>query len=246
MKKFKGEINGQQFTDQVAFQKAYNELKESGFDGNLNVSYQVYEVEDSKEDKNKDLKHLRKLTEEEKLEKRAEEIEKNLTDDERDTLVDTIEVIRNLVQASAEYIQENVDSDSLYARSEGEMRKMLSAAIQKIRFAINHLSAESRFLLCYAIHSATEEMVDQINSELVYRQYEDAKEQEEINDSRKDLEDEIREAENELAEAQKHLDELQAEYNRLDEEYDSITARTQAAKVASGFFDDLMEAFSYN
>lgn len=236
MRKFKGQINGVEYTNQESFREAYERLTASGTHEPINVSYSIEYIDDSCDKKNPIGKVENKID--------NNQIPEKLTEDDSKILCEAVEKIRDIVDDTTSRIQSYIDSDTQTYRSMREFCVMTDAAISKIRWIVQSLPAKLRKELCTNIYNATKEMVDNINSELVDIRYELSKRQESIGGEVNEIEKDIKDVDNEIEELQNEKDSLFDEIGELQTEYDRNGSKVEAISTATRFFDDLVESFS--
>lgn len=245
MRKFRGEINGVEYTDQQEFEKSYIEFcRNAGPTDPVTVSFSIEEIEDEEKQLNEEPEKQQTETNIRKALREHSGTDDNDTDNRR--LCSTADAIRNVVDETATRLESFIgaSADEQDYRSVHELENIVDSALMKIDWLVQSLPANLRKLLCSSIYGATEEMVDKINSGLVDSRYEIAKEQELISDEIQEFNEEIDSIDVQIRNLDSEKDKIYCEINNRQEEYNLNESKINSIGVAKKFFDGLLNAFS--
>lgn len=256
MRKFKGQINGVEYTDIEEFNAAYKRITENGGSSrNISVSYEIeYDSDPGTEEQkqpNYNSGTIQK-TDSKKVTEDGCTADSPFTEKENKALCSSIDVIAEAVEVASKKVQETIDLEELPESVEKQLGMTLDGCIQRIRWTVNQLPAVLRNTLCESVYSATKEMVDNIDSELEDRTYEEEKENSDLVERRVDIEHEMQELDDEINNLESEIEHLGDEWDELDEERSGIVSqiensenRLKSLDRSKKFFRDLIEVFDY-
>ncbi len=240
MRKFKGEINGVEYTDKIKFTEDARRLAlTAGPEDPIHMSYSLEYVDD---DQDKDIKRPTEKTV--PTNKEPEIHIGTLTERESEIMCEAVEKIRDIVNETAAKIQEYIEADAATYRNMREFGVMTDAAITKIRWIVQSLPIGLRKELCNSIYDATKEMSDNINSELVDLRYELAKDQDLISEKVGSIEDDIDDINDEIKDLEEERTNLCKDIDKLQDEYSNNDRKIETISTACNFFDELVSTFT--